>query len=143
VRAQANAAVGKRLRTHHSELDLEEALLGLAMEVVDLVTATETIELNRLMIAEANRFPLLVREVTAIGLLDLHTAVARAFESMAARGILHLDGSALPVAVRFCDMMVGLAALHGALGVRWTVPDRAELRARTALFAEFHRPRRV
>jgi len=37
-------------------------------------------------------------------------------------------------ATRFCDLMVGMSALHVAGGVTWSTPDRAELAARVRLF---------
>jgi TetR/AcrR family transcriptional repressor of mexJK operon len=138
VRARANAAIGAELRCDHAGLTLEEALLGLASEVVALCTAPETVELNRVMIAEAQRFPELIEEITAIGLLDLHSAVARGLKTLAAEGWMSLPDSAVAPAVRFCDIVVGLSALHSLLGVRWTTPDQEELSWRVKLFAAYY-----
>lgn len=134
VRERVASAISPNLELELDRVPLEEALLQLARQVLHICTVKETVELCRLMVAEAHRFPGLISRINIEGVRDLDAAIARAFAQLSERGLLKLVDTAENEARRFCDLVVGMSALHCAMGVRATVPDEAELRARIRLF---------
>jgi TetR/AcrR family transcriptional regulator, mexJK operon transcriptional repressor len=71
--------------------DLEAELRQFARSHITAVTQPHLIQLRRLIIAEAERFPGLARTWWANGPERAHTTLADQFHALAQRGLLHLD----------------------------------------------------
>ncbi|MHB1519471.1 MAG: TetR/AcrR family transcriptional regulator [Acidimicrobiales bacterium] len=75
--------------------DIEADLRDLARRLLEGVAQPRLLQLRRLVIGEANRFPALGRTFYERGPGRTIAALAAAFERLGARGVLHLDDPAL------------------------------------------------
>ena len=78
--------------------DVEADLRGLARELLRMVMQPRILQLRRLVIGEAGRFPELGRAFYEQGPGRTITALATAFEQLAERGVLRLDDPRLAAA---------------------------------------------
>jgi TetR/AcrR family transcriptional regulator, mexJK operon transcriptional repressor len=81
--------------------DIEADLRDLARRQLEMVMQPRLLQLRRLVIGEAGRFPDLGRTFYERGPARTLTALAGAFERLASRGLLQLDGDPLVVAQHF------------------------------------------
>jgi AcrR family transcriptional regulator len=112
----------------------EEALLQLAKDVVRICTEAGTSQMSRLLVSESVRFPELTSRIIADGTNDLIRNVSEVLSHLAQRSQFTLRDTPKNEAWRFCDLMVGMSALHVAAGVTRSIADSEELRARVRLF---------
>jgi AcrR family transcriptional regulator len=116
-----------------TDRDLPELLLDIAHYVCAVAFSKEAISYQRLMIAESNRFPELMRGVFE-GLYNrFHSTVAAAFEELAKAGKIpqhdHLQTTKF-----FIDLLLGAVPLHLTMNWITAPPPESELRAKVALF---------
>jgi TetR/AcrR family transcriptional regulator, mexJK operon transcriptional repressor len=152
---EAGASVYNEVLELQDSGDVEADLRDLARRQLTLVMQPQILQLRRLVIGEAGRFPELGRSFYERGPGRTIAALATTFEQLAARGMLQLDDSALAAAhfnwlimsvplnqamlfgldepptpaelERYAD--TGVRVFLAAYGPR-TTSDRAEARAR-------------
>jgi AcrR family transcriptional regulator len=112
----------------------EEALLQLAKDVVRICTDAGTAQISQLLVSGSVRFPDLTWRIVTDGTQELIHNVSGVLAHLSQRSRFVLRDTPENEARRFCDLMVGMSALHVAAGVTWSVADGAELRARVQLF---------
>jgi TetR/AcrR family transcriptional regulator, mexJK operon transcriptional repressor len=106
--------------------DVEADLRDLARQLLARVMQPRLLELRRLVIAEANRFPELGRAFYERGLRRTTSALASVFEQLAARGALRVDDPALAAAHLNWLIMSGPVNQAMMLGSD-SIPSRREL----------------
>jgi AcrR family transcriptional regulator len=94
----ASDPVHEEVRNLQDSGDVEADLRGLARRQLALVLQPRIMQLRRLVIGEASRFPELGRRFHEQGPGRTIAALADAFERLAARGLLHLDDPLLAAA---------------------------------------------
>jgi TetR/AcrR family transcriptional repressor of mexJK operon len=127
-------AFNPRVQPAGEHPDAEAALLQLARDVVRICTEAGTSQMSRLLVSESVRFPELTSRIFTEGTEVLIRSVAEVLEQLCGRAGLRLRDGPEKEARRFCDLMVGMSALHVAGGVSWRIWDDDELRARVRLF---------
>lgn len=114
------------VRTLEDTGDIVADLRGLARRQLDLVLQPRLMQLRRLVVAEAARFPELGRTFYERGPGRTIAALATAFDHLAARGILHLDDP--PLAAAQFNWLIMSAPLNQAMLLGHDAPpDPAEL----------------
>lgn len=128
------------LRAAESD-DLEETLLAIARIRLAGITGPAGIALQRILIAEGNRFPNLFRLVYEQGTLPALTFIGEVLTRHADAGIIEIGDPEI-VASAFLSMAVGGPATGALWGVDWD-PDELDERMRTCvrLFLDGVRPR--
>ena len=96
--SEASDPVHDEVRSLQDTGDLEADLRDLARRQLGLVLQPRILQLRRLVIAEAGRFPELGRVFYEQGPGRTIAALATAFERLAERGLLHLDDPLLAAA---------------------------------------------
>ena len=92
---QASSPVHEEVTNLQDSGDLGADLRDLARRQLGLVLQPQVMQLRRLVIGEANRFPELGRVFYEQGPARTIAALASSFERLAARGLLHLDDALL------------------------------------------------
>jgi TetR/AcrR family transcriptional repressor of mexJK operon len=95
---EASDVVHREVRNLQDSGDLDADLRDLARRQLALVLQPRIMQLRRLVIAEASRFPELGRAFHAQGPGRTIAALAATFERLAARGLLHVDDPLLAAA---------------------------------------------
>lgn len=134
VRARVAQAIVPKLKLRTERLAPGEVLLELARGLLELCTAPETIELQRLMIGEVKRFPDLIGAIMRESLDDLYSDISAVLEQLREEERLEFTDEPRAAARRFTDIIVGMSSLHATLGVTFTLPDDEELHFRVRMF---------
>lgn len=106
--------------------DVDTDLRNLARRQLGLVMQPRILQLRRLVIGEASRFPELGRIFYEQGPGRTIAALAAAFERLAARGLLHLDDPLL-AAAQFNWLIMSAPLNHAMLLGDYRPPDPADL----------------
>ena len=106
--------------------DVEADLRGLARELLRMVMQPRILQLRRLVIGEAGRFPELGRVFYEQGPGRTITALATVFEQLAERGVLRLDDPQL-TAAHFNWLVMSIPLNRAMLLGEHRPPARAEL----------------
>lgn len=104
--ATAERYAGEVATTTAAADDLDPALRELARELAASVLGGRVVPLRRLLIGEASRFPEFAREYYERAPGRVMTAIAGAFEALAARGLLRIDDAEL-AAEHFAFLAIG------------------------------------
>jgi TetR/AcrR family transcriptional repressor of mexJK operon len=96
--SEVSAPVHEEVRKLEDSGDVEADLRGLARRLCQLVMQPRILQLRRLVIGEAGRFPGLGRSFYEQGPGGTIAALATVFERLAARGVLRLDDPLLAAA---------------------------------------------
>jgi AcrR family transcriptional regulator len=107
--------------------DLEADLRDLASRLLARVLQPRLLQLRRLVIGEAGRFPALGRTFYELGPGRTVAALADAFERLAGRGLLHLDDPRL-AAAHFNWLIVSIPLNRAMLYGDDVAPAKAELK---------------
>ncbi|ANJ28040.1 TetR/AcrR family transcriptional regulator [Agromyces aureus] len=102
----AERYAGDLAATTADAIDLEVALVDLARELAASVLGGRVVPLRRLLIGEASRFPEFAGEYYRRAPGRVITAVAAAFDALAARGLLRIDDAEL-AAEHFAFLAIG------------------------------------
>lgn len=92
---EADLAVHKALPQVRDAGELEAFLLEYGERLLTVALTPELMQLRRLVIAEAQRFPALARDLYARGAGRAMQAMADAFIQLADKGLLHMDDAAI------------------------------------------------
>jgi TetR/AcrR family transcriptional repressor of mexJK operon len=107
--------------------DLEADLRALARRQLEQVVQPRLMQLRRLVIGEANRFPQLGRAFFDRGAGRTTEALAAAFERLTARGLLHAQDAEL-AAAHFNWLIMAAPVNRAMLLGDDAIPSKAELR---------------
>lgn len=107
-----------------------------AHAVIEMNLSKDTMALTRLIIADAPRFPELMKKVVGDGNANLVNQIEKLLRTLAERGSLTLrSGWSWPLLAKtFVDLMVGNSVTHVATGITNTTPDDAEINTKIKLF---------
>jgi TetR/AcrR family transcriptional repressor of mexJK operon len=123
---EASTPVSDEVRSLQDSGDLEADLRDLARRQLAMVMQPRILQLRRLVISEAARFPELGRMFYEQGAERTVTALAATFERLAARGLLELPDPA--VAASHFNWLVMSAPMNQAMLLgRDVTPDSADL----------------
>jgi AcrR family transcriptional regulator len=103
----------------------DEVLREVGARYLAIVTGQRCIALNRLIVAEAPRFPELAQQYWKLGPGRSRAFLAEFFESQKERGLLQVDDCAA-AADHFLDMLAGTIRFQRLLGLR-EPPEPAEI----------------
>jgi AcrR family transcriptional regulator len=123
---EASDPVHDEVRHLQDSGDIDADLRDLARRQLALVMQPRILQLRRLVIGEASRFPELGRTFYEQGPGRTIAALATAFERLAARGLLHLDDPLL-AAAQFNWLIMSAPLNHAMLLGDDGPPDAAEL----------------
>jgi TetR/AcrR family transcriptional repressor of mexJK operon len=119
-------------RVHAEVLELADSgdvaadLRDLARRQLEMVMQPRLLQLRRLVIGEAGRFPDLGRTFDERGPARTVSALADAFERLAARGVLNVDGDPLVAAQHFNWLIMSIP-LNEAMFLGDDEPSAADL----------------
>lgn len=107
-----------------------------ANAVIEMNLSKDTMALTRLIIADAHRFPDLMKKVVEDGNANLVNQIEKLLQAVAERGSLTVrKGWSWPLLAKtFVDLMVGNSVTHVATGLTNTIPTEAEINAKIKLF---------
>ena len=123
---EASDPVHEEVRDLQDSGDIDADLRDLARRQLGLVMQPRIMQLRRLVIGEANRFPDLGRTFYEQGPGRTIAALAAAFERLAARGLLHLADPRL-AAAQFNWLIMSAPLNHAMLLGDDGPPDQADL----------------
>ncbi len=124
--SEASDPVHDEVRHLQDSGDLDADLRDLARRQLALVLQPRILQLRRLVIAEAARFPDLGRAFYEQGPGRTIAALATAFERLAARGLLHLDDAGL-AAAQFNWLVMSAPLNQAMLLGDYDAPDPSDL----------------
>ena len=114
-----------------------QALFAVLMDAANYVCALAfsgaAIPFQRLMIAESQRFPDLMKEIFDFMFDRLHTRIISIFERLAAEGQIPKDNNEITTKY-FIDLLLGTAPLQLTMNWISTAPSEAERKEKVALF---------
>jgi TetR/AcrR family transcriptional repressor of mexJK operon len=115
----------------------DQPLFGVLMDTAHYIFAVaftgNAIPFQRLMIAESQRFPHLMKEIFDLMFENLHARVISIFERLTADGVIPKHEHELTTKY-FIDLLLGTAPLQLTMNWISTVPSEQERREKVALF---------
>jgi len=117
----------------HEDESLFEALMRAGRYACEVALRSQAVELMRLMIAERNRFPELMKKVANATFFHFQHNVQHVFEELARRGAIP-DGDHATTAKFFIDFVLGQAPMHTYTEWLSEAPTDAELEAKIDIF---------
>lgn len=116
-----------------TNLPLFDVLLHTADHICEVGLSDAAIPFQRLMVAEGQRFPKLIRQVFQVLYRRLHTNVQNIFERLAAQGEIP-EGDHTQSTKFFIDLLLGSAPMQ--LSMEWikSRPTKVEISSKVALF---------
>lgn len=108
ITESSDEIAGAITRILHGADDLEQALNELARGYVTAVLRPQVVQLRRLVIAEADRFPELARSYFQRAPERALQTLATAFSDLASRGLLRLDGDPRLAAGHFAYLVLSI-----------------------------------
>lgn len=117
--------------TAEDSATLAKYLFDYAFEQLTVVLTPRLMQLRRLVVGEVARFPELAKVLYERGPIRAMAALATAFESLAERGLLKFDDSAM-AAAHFNWLVMSEALNRAMLLGDSAIPSEAELRRQAA-----------
>jgi TetR/AcrR family transcriptional repressor of mexJK operon len=121
------------LPTFRADQQLFDALIATANYICAVAFSGAAIPFQRLMIAESQRFPELMREIVAALFQRLHVNVTTTFEWLAAAEKIPAGGHAESTKY-FIDLLLGSAPLRVTMNWDNSGPSEKEVRDKVSLF---------
>lgn len=112
---------------------IHSALIKAGLYVYELTFRPRSIELMRLMIAERNRFPQIIKKVLNGTSSGLHSGVEHIFDELAKRGAIP-RGDHQTTAKYFVDFILGGSAINVYAEWDSEIPTEDELREKVGIF---------
>ena len=124
---------GNELPAINEDQPIFEVLMDTAHYICALAFTGTAIPFQRLMIAESQRFPDLMKEIFDLLFERLHTRVINVFERLTAEGAIPQDNHEITTKY-FIDLLLGTAPLQLTMNWITAVPSEQELNDKVSLF---------
>lgn len=131
----ARKAVAKvQLPTLQPDDTLTSVLRRIARYACEASLGQESIDVMRLMVAESNRFPELIKKVASVTFARFRSNVGRLFEEMAERGMIPPKGDHHRSGELFSDLILGHMPIMTYTNWETALPTEDYIEERIALF---------
>lgn len=131
--ARDTGTIGIPKPTLEPDDTLHSALARAARYACEVALRQQSVDLMRLMVAESNRFPDLMRKVATATFARFRRNVAKVFEALAGQGLLP-DGDHARSAELFVDLILGNTPIMTYTNWEAEPPSRGDLDERVDLY---------